>query len=268
MAFSSQLYPGEKIFDDDSDEADGLVPEGHERGYMPELRGPEGYAGSASPFPDELLIPESEWQARIQEMEERKTRNSDLIIQSGLPCKNQQRTNYCWINAPTHAVECLRVLQGESPVILSPASVGAVLKNYKNVGGWGGDALQGLINLGLVPVEFWPANAIDKQYDTPETRKMRENFKVIEWYELKPRNFKQQVSALLRRMLVPVGLNYWGHEVLDVDAAWLDGEAVIRFRNSYGMDWPNQGAGGWSIRRGSKKFADDAVVPRTTTLAA
>lgn len=255
---TSEIYPGETVFDDSTHEDAHAPPEGFGRGR----EGPAGYGAVADPFPAELLIPRGEWQARIQEMEERKTRLSDLIIQAGLPCKNQQQTNYCWINAPTHCTEIVRLLQNQPMVILSPASAGAQIKNYRNQGGYGEEGLQFIVDHGLVPVDKWPANAIDRRYATPENKTLALDYRVTEWMRLQPRNIDQLVSMLLRRIPVAIGLNWWSHEIVAVDAVWLNGTVAIRFRNSWGMDWPTAGAGGWSILQGSKMLPDDACGPR------
>lgn len=254
---TSELYPGEIVIDDDTPEEVT-----HGTGFGRGLVKADGYAGAADPFPPELLIPRSEWQARIAEMEAQKSRLSDLIVQAGLPCKDQQQTNYCWINAPTHCTEIVRVLMNEPTVILSPASAGAQIKNYRNEGGWGKEGLQWIVDHGLVPVEKWPANAIDRRYATPENKQLALDYRVTEWTELQPRNLDQLVSMLLRRIPVAIGLDWWSHEVTAVDPVWLNGAIAIRPRNSWGMDYPNPGAGGFFILQGSKMYPDDAVAPR------
>ena len=136
---SSQLYPNEIILDDSTTE--GQL-EDMARPFSRGLTMPVGraatvyaYGGTADPFPAELLIPESEWQARIQEMEERKSRVSDLIIQAGLPSHDQDGVPYCWIHGPTGAMEALRVIQGQPMVALSATSSGCIIKNFRSEGG-------------------------------------------------------------------------------------------------------------------------------------
>jgi hypothetical protein len=215
-------------------------------------------------FPAELLIPRSEWQERIKEKEERKTRLSDIADRAGLPCKDQSQTNYCWINAPTYALELIRILQNQPMVILSPASGGARIKQYQNVGGWGEEAIQFIAEHGLVPVELWPANAISRIYATAENIELARQYRCLEWMECSPRNDDELISCLLRGFPVPVGYNWWGHEVTAVDAVWLDGTHAIRIRNSWGMGWGSQGYG---ILQGAKMRADDAVSPRSAIAA-
>ena len=270
MSFTSKLHDGEHFIDDDTDIESALesylkVPEGMSKGYRPEMRSGGAdeyvYGDAAKAFPASLLIPQSEWQARIQEMEERKTRVSDVINLAGFPCKNQQQTNFCWGNAPVHVLEIRRLVQNQEPVILSPASVCAPINGFRNQGGWGKQALEWIVANGAVPVEHWPANAIDRRYYTAENKQLALDYRVDEWWELRPRNLNELMSCLLRRFPIAVGLNWWSHEVSFIDPMWVNGAPAVRFRNSWGMDWPNAGAAGYSVLQGSRMLPDDAVAP-------
>ena len=260
MAFTSQLYPNEIIIDD----ATGTDVT-HDSKFGRGLIEAVGYRGTpAEPFPAELLIPRSEWEARIKEQEERKTRLSDLVNLAGLPCKNQESTSFCWINAPTHCTEIVRVKQNQPMVILSPASAGAQITNYRNVGGWGREGLEWIVNYGVCPVANWPANALDRKYATPENKEIAKFYQVTEWWDLEPGNLDQQISCLLLGLPIAVGQNYWSHEITQYEAIWLNGTVAIRGRNSWGMSWGDKG---YFIQQGSKMRADDAVTPRVTIAA-
>lgn len=265
MSFTSEVYTEEPIIGDDAISHLVTHPDGVSRGLELGLRGPGDYeyGATATPFPDEWLIPETEWQARIQEMEETKTRVSDLIRLAKLPHKDQDRTLYCWINAPVHTLEITRLQQGQPTVILSPASVGAKVKNFQNVGGWGKEGLEYIVDHGVCPVDIWPANAINREYDTPAAEQVRARYRATEWTELRPRNRQQLISMLLRRITVAVGYNWWGHEVVACDAVWQDGTVATRIRNS----WKNWGDFGFGILKGTKQDADDAVAPRVAVAA-
>ena len=214
------------------------------------------YNGLAMPFDDSLLIPRHEWQARIEELEQSKSQLSDLIRYEKLEPLNQGSTNYCWANAPVACMMIRRLSQNQPTVRLSPASVAAPIKNFRNVGGWGSDAIKYIQRNGIAPVDKWPANAIERQFQTDATRQAALRYRVREWVECKPRNLDQAVSLLLRGIPLAAGFNWWGHEVTLVDAIWLDGEVAIRFWNSWGSSW---GQGGFGILRGQKMLADDIV---------
>lgn len=166
----------------------------------------------------------------------------------------------CWINAPTHCVEVLRVLQNQPMVILSPASAGAPIKNFSNQGGWGGEGLAWIIKNGLVPVDKWPANAIDRQYYTDANKTLALKYRVVEWMQVTPRTMPQVISLLLRRWPGAAGMSWWAHEITYYDVVWLDGGPAIRFRNSWGMAYGTQG---FNILQGSKMIPDDYVSPST-----
>lgn len=259
MGFSSALYRDEIIINDETRE-DLYMPRNDEdgRGLRLEFRGSTddyAYEGVAAPFPKSLEIDPSEFQARIQEMEETKSRISDLIRLKNLPHKDQASTNYCWINAPVHCLEINRLQQNNKVVSLSPASGGALIKNFQNRGGWGKEAVIHIAEKGVNDITDWPANAIDRKYATAQNAQKALSFRVDEWIECRPRNVNQMISCLLHRLPGAGGYNWWGHEVTDVDPVWLDGTVAVRIRNS----WRNWGDFGFGILQGSKMLADDLV---------
>ena len=214
------------------------------------------YSGLAKPFDDSLLIPRHQWEDRIEELEESESQISDLIRYEKLPTLNQGSTNYCWANAPVACMQIRRLQQNQTTVPLSPASVAAPIKSFRNVGGWGSDAIIYIQRHGVVPVDRWPPNAIDRRLQTGAAKQAAMKYRVREWVECKPRNLDQAVSLLLRGIPLAAGFNWWGHEVTLTDAIWLDGEVAIRFWNSWGSNW---GQGGFGILRGRKMLADDLV---------
>ena len=243
---------------------DELFPAGLARGLDLGLRDDRGYEGVARPYPDSLLIPESEWRARIEERIARKATTRERMTRAGVKVKNQARTNFCWVFAPTSALEIARINQGLDHVELSPASVGAPMKNYRNVGGWGREALERIISHGAVPHSLWPSTAIDPRYDTPATRAEAAKNKVDEWWVLPNRSKKHLCSAILRGLTVPIGLNWWGHEVLAVDLVIVDGEVCPLILNSWDVTWGDQGFG---VLQGGKMLPDDCVAPCSSIIA-
>ncbi len=162
----------------------------------------------------------------------------------------------CWINSPVYIMEVCQVVSGQPVTILSPASGGARIKNFRNVGGWGREAVQWIHENGINTVQEWPANAIDRRYLTSANIAVAKTRRIVEFIELRPRDIKQLMSLLLRRIPVSGGFNWWRHQVSLIDPMWLDGRPALRPRNSWGMSWGDEGYG---VLQGSKMLPDDAV---------
>lgn len=230
------------------------------RGRMPRnwQTQPFGSLGFAKPF-DLPLIPRSEWDARIEEQEATKSSLHHLCKALKIPVKNQQQTNYCWINAPVFCVEVQRAFQGNSYVELSPASCGAIIKNYSNVGGWGTEGIEFIVQNGIAPASLWPCNAISRRYNTAEVQNERQKYRITEWFELQPNSFDELVSALLRNIPIAIGLSWWGHEVTALRAIKTGSRSYgIIIANSWGQDWEDDGFGVLSENKGTP---DDAIGP-------
>jgi len=243
---------------------DVLFPKQYGRGRELEGRAPSELAAAADTFPATWLVPRSEWQARIQERQTLGIGLKRLLTDLGITVLNQQQTNYCWANAPTYATMVARAIQGQRPVRLSPASVAAPLTNYRNVGGWGRDALQRISDVGVAPQDVWPANTISRSYDKPATWAAAAKYRVPRWIACEDRNLDQLVSLILRGHPVPVGYNWWSHEVCAVDLGWRDGQPTLIIANSWDVTWGDQGFG---EIQGSRMVPDDAVCPIVTRAA-
>lgn len=257
--YSSVLYPGERIIDDHSPISFTDTPVGMSKGY----EGMHRRGFSASPLtvmPDSFLIDRSEWEDRAAEKEKTQSRLSDLINYKKLPPKNQQQTNYCWCTAPVGAYETLRLFMNEPMVEFSNASIGGPITGYKNVGGFGEDALNYMVNHGVVPSANWPNNTISKKYFTPANQQLAMANRVTEWWKLEPNHIEQTASCVLQNIPVPVGYDWWGHEVYVVDLLFQNGQPCFRIRNSWGdiPEFPY----GFGVLSGKKVIPNDAVAPR------
>lgn len=249
----------EIVIGDEKLNTDLLFPQEFGRGLDLSLKGEAGYGDAATGFPDELLIPRSEWQARIEEKEERHSRLSDLRSLYGHRTKNQKQTSMCWSFGTVTCCELRRLAQGEPLISLSPASVAGPVKNYRDPGGWGLDAIRYIAKNGIVPSAHWPDAENNRKYATTVNKAMALNFRFTEWHALRPRSVEQTVSCLLRNIPVAAGYNWWRHLVALLDVLWLDGAPAIRFLNSWGEQFGEQGYG---ILRGQRMLPDDAVCPR------
>lgn len=250
------------IDEKEADRIAPIIPDGMSKGYFARdyTQYPEGVFAAPMPLP---LIPWAEMPERIKDMTAQKRWPKDHKIAGGWKSLDQNGTNYCWINAPVQCIHYVRAMQGEPHVPLSPASVGAKIKNYKNVGGWGSQGLQYMTDHGVCPQSMWPANAINRKYDTEESRQERLKYIIDEWWELPARNFQALCTCLLLGYPVAIGLNWWSHEVtackLEIRGSDPQSDILTDIDNSWSESY---GDNGHALLVRSKATPDDAVVPR------
>ncbi len=198
------------------------------------------------------LIPESEWDDRIRQKEKDRSRLKDFALDMGLTVLDQNGTNYCWINAPTFCCMVTRLQETGQAIRLSPASVGAPIKNFRNQGGWGSQGLDYMRKNGINLQGDWPANAINRSYYTEENRQKAKANIVLEYYYLK--NWQEMASCILAGIPVGAGYNWWSHEVTGMDI--LKGSHDLIIADSWSTSYGDRGYG---VLKGSRKYPDDAV---------
>lgn len=223
---------------------------------------PYGGLGFAGPYTGKL-IPRGEWSERIRDREKSRSTLFELCKAKKIGPYHQGSTNYCWMNAPAKAVEVARAIAGQKHVPLSPASGAAVIKNFRNEGGWGTQAVAWIVQYGLGPAKLWPPNAIDRKYNTKAVDAERDKYKVDEWYDLPRRSFDALMTQLFQFNPCPLGLSWWGHEILGLDPVQLGrDEFGVRILNSWGTEWGQQG---WAVLDEEHATADDQVACRVVT---
>ena len=227
--------------DDTNDEHAIRQPIGMSRGRVPRdyEKVPLCSQPGAAPF-SFPLIPRAEWPDRIADMERTKSSLVDVYRDSGIPPLDQNGTNYCWCNAVVSAIHIVRAWNNLPYIPLSPASVAAPIKGYRNQGGWGGEALEYIVANGIAPQSLWPANAIDRRYDNEQSRAARADHKVAEFEDMEPNNQEQLMTALFNRVPVPVGINRWSHEILALAPAMKGKKFGYWILNSWG-EWEDHG---------------------------
>lgn len=238
----------------------------HRKGYNPRDYGAAPLGCFGDVFPQDFYVPSSDWGEMIEKLDAYEAQPFHHKKKAGFKSLDQGNSNFCWINAPIQGSHYVRAMQGLPHIPLSPASVGAKIKNFRNVGGWGSEGLAYLAEHGAVPQSIWPANAIERKYDTSEANASREKYRVEEFYELPDKSFHALVSCLLRGWPVAIGLNWWRHEVLacgvHIQGNDPESDTVIEIDNSWGEGWGDNGHG---ILTRDKGTPDDAVVVRVMT---
>jgi hypothetical protein len=198
------------------------------------------------------LIKEPDWDDIIEQLESEGATLPQLCKDLKLPCLDQNGTNYCWINAPTHCCEIVRLGETGQVFSYSPASVGAPIKGFRNVGGWGSQALVYLRENGINLTEDWPANKISRSYYTDENQTKKKLHLIVEYFNLE--SWEERASCILAGIPTADGYSWWSHEVCGVGIVKKSHDLVIR--NSWGMDWGDQGFG---TLKGNRKYATDSV---------
>ena len=193
-----------------------------------------GFIKAANVFP---RIPREQWKDLI--IEGKGTFLGDLTRPVLAP-HDQGDTNYCWAHGCVRAVEALRVYEGQAPMILSAESIAVPITSGRNRAGTAAEALRQLADQGACKQSLWPLNERDVRLADPRWMLERQNHVVLNWMDLE--DFDDQITLALHRIPVPIGLDWWGHEVCQLDPVILpDGSVGIGCDNSWGADYGDNG---------------------------
>lgn len=192
-----------------------------------------------------------------------KERTSPLHIHQDykVPVLSQKSTNYCWMFGTVAGVmNRYAMMDGVAP-LLSPAGPACQGKNYRNEGGWGEEAIGYINQFGIPTQDVWPNCSFNEDLHTrPSVRNSANKHGVVQFEMLGRYDFDGTMSALLcpyNSSPVTLGLSWWGHLVLGLQAIRYAGEWGIAFVNSWDYDW---GEGGYGVLLGEKADPTEAVV--------
>lgn len=243
MKFASRLH-GLKVFDERNSSdlvhqqyTDGRLGSGYrERNFET-----APFGTYANPFSGELIA-RDEWAERAEALDAAKATAEHLARFANVPILNQKQLPYCWVYGVVGAMSVAYAQAGLPVGYLSATSAGAKIKNYVRVGGWAGEAIEGIQRFGVSSIEYWPEAVLDRRFDTPEQRENAAKHKAVEFEELPSQSFDAVATALLTGFPVTLGLNWWGHLVFATRLVVLGrNQFGVVIRNSWGPDWETNG---------------------------
>jgi hypothetical protein len=150
----------------------------------------------------------------------------------------------------------IRALQGQPLVVLSPESIAGPIKNWRNVGGWGQDALDQLMSVGACREDYMDsANSLSPRRWKSGWEADCANHKITAaWANIDDGDFDGVMTAALLRLPVSIGLSWWSHQVIVTSPVDLgNGKFGVEFRNSWGSSF---GSDGFDILAESKAQPD------------
>lgn len=172
-----------------------------------------------------------------------KARTRDVCDQAGVPILHQGTTPLCWMFGNVRQVLIAMARTGQPLVRQSPASLAYKITGGVYRGGYNGEAIEGLANIGTVPTEFWPDTSFEKKYNTKQNDARRTKW-ALEWMELERGNLDQLYTVIDDGFTVGMALPWWRHIVCgeDLDLA-ANGDILTDFGNSHGINFGDRGHG-------------------------
>lgn len=224
------------------------------------------------PPSDLVVIPRSEWDARIEEQE--KTQSSLEHVRMGgnsgqmIPSLDQNSQGFCWAYSTTMAVMLVRAVNGQPHVRLSGHAVGCKVKNFRDEGGWCGLSAKFQKETGCPSVAFWKEKSMSRDNDKPETWANAGLHKVTEDFVDLTRDVYDQnlttdqlATCLLQDKPCAVDYGEWSHSICAIRWVKIEpGAYGPKILNSWTDQWGESGMAviqkGWTV--------DSAVCLRVT----
>lgn len=250
-----------------SDESEG-TGFGRGRGLIPRdyAANPSGCMAAAPTFPSELLVPESEWAARLAIQQANQAslfdmRESNYDVLKSL---NQGQYSLCWAFSTTKAVMYLRAVMNADPVRLSAWWVAGKVKGWRDQGGWNQQSLAQIVSAGVPSESLCPS--YQSSFDTAATRTDAATRKVTEWWdgsESRDMNRRIMVSCFLMGLPPVCDYNHISHSMCGCRLVSLN-PLTIDCDNSWGE---GSGTKGLYRLQGEKAVPDGLAIPRVTMAA-
>ncbi len=163
------------------------------------------------------LIDPKEFPDRIAQKTKEKSWVKDICDEMGVIVKDQQNSNYCWIHAPVHGMECYYALSNGVLKPLSAFKAGADIKGGRNQGGSGITGVEYLAKYGTCTEELHPSMDFSTRISVDQLANS-ELHKITEYDDIDADNsqlmYQTAISLALSNIPYTVGIPRWSHEVL------------------------------------------------------
>lgn len=215
----------------------GQTFDGNPTGYIPDFNRSFGSTPFANREWDMPVIPRSDWDREAERQIEQGTDPLSLVMKANCMPVFQNGYPSCWAQATAMAMKGAYAVSGQPVPQLSATCIAAKLQNYRIRGGNAFRSFPFAAEHGVPTVHTWPENQVSRELDTEEMRAEAAKFKAVEWYELRPNDAGQLVTALLTGFTVWTGYAHIGHAMCA--ARYHKGK--IYNINSWNGDAPNAG---------------------------
>jgi hypothetical protein len=145
---------------------------------------------------------------------------------------------------------------------LNPFATGYRIKNGRNEGGWGEEAIKGINEFGMPEESLWPGHQAQmSNWQREEVKANAIAHTITQSLELPQNDVLALVSVLTDPHWprpVSIGLPWWGHLVYAVRAGWQDGRFVVKIPNSWKITWGEKGCA-WLVESKAKAAEQIAI---------
>lgn len=215
------------------------------------------------------VFPRSKWDDLMKMQEDNQSSPDHHRIASKVPILDQNGLPYCWMYGLVGAIMTGYAQTGQPVPHLSATCPAAQGKNWKEEGGWAGEAIEYVRKFGIPTLDVWPEHSMDRNLPKQDSVKRSASLHgIVEFLELPSQKFDVAMSALLdpkNPRPVTLGLMWWGHLVYGCKAVKIDRSTYgIKIANSWKASWESNGCAVLAESKATahEYVAVDRVTPR------
>lgn len=223
-------------------------------------RHPQGCFAWTIPYPDSMILPESQWPAALAAQQAQKASLLDLrtLRAPDLDSLDQDSYGLCWAFSTTKAMMYLRARMGLPRLKLSAWWIAGREKDWRDEGGWGAESMGVVAQQGVPEYSLCPE--YKSSFDNAGTQANAAQHKCTLWWDgtdNRDTNRAIMVSAFLLGLIPVLDYNWWSHSVCGCRLKSLS-PLVVSIDNSWGSA---AGANGIYDLQDDKAIPDSVCIP-------